>query len=631
MKPVLLLLGVIMSLHGYTQQVAKSLTTSKNFFIGFYEFLPADYSANPDKAYPLIIFLHGLGERGNGSSQLSRVTTHGIPKAIKEGHPMRFFWNGKWESFIVLSPQLSESYAVWQTSYVDEILAYAKKNLRIDPNRIALTGMSLGGGGTWSFASRTTANAQALSSIATICGTYKLADMSGIANANLPVWSFHASDDGAVPASNTHTAISRILSHKPAVIPYKTIWPTGNHGIWDRAYDTEYKWQNPNLYEWMLAQDKSLPVNRRPYTNAGADLTVTVGTALTLSGALSRDEDGKIVRYIWRRLSGPVTGKITSPVSEDGITKVTELGVGSYSFELKAVDDRADYTLDTIQVTVVAHATPNIPPVVKAGEDQITMALRAPLTGKESYDPDGTIVSYKWTLEEGPAQFLILEDQAGNTEVINLASGTYKFKLTATDNRGAVRSAIVTINEISTVLGVDFGRIELKSGNDKNIIRWTTTRERNNQYFDIERSADGSNFYSIGRVQGSDSSSTELQYSFEDTRPLRQTAYYRIRQVGHGHQVKYSELLKSRTTPQEILIYPVPAKGHVRIQMSGTYTGTALIRIHGLDGSLQISHQQHIHAGGPVLISLDQLKAGIYILELRTAEGRQLTTRLVKG
>ncbi len=93
-------------------------------------------------------------------------------------------------------------------------------------------------------------------------------------NANLPVWAFHAQDDGTVGAGCTTGAITAINNQNPVVKPYMTIWPTGQHWIWGRVYDTEYNWQNPNLYEWFLGQNKSLPPNKRPVANAGNPLSI---------------------------------------------------------------------------------------------------------------------------------------------------------------------------------------------------------------------------------------------------------------------------------------------------------------------------------------------------------------------
>ena len=92
-------------LPGFSQQVEKGLNSSTGDYLGFLEYKPADYSSNTTTKYPLIIFLHGIGERGNGTTMLQDVTCCGIPRIIRLGNKMRFTWNGKTETFLVLSPQ----------------------------------------------------------------------------------------------------------------------------------------------------------------------------------------------------------------------------------------------------------------------------------------------------------------------------------------------------------------------------------------------------------------------------------------------------------------------------------------------------------------------------------------------
>src|SRR5690242_2986530 len=101
------------------QQVAKGLTASNGQYIGFYEYKPTDYNPNATKKYPLIIFLHGIGERGNGTSDLVKVTYHAIPRMIAAGSTMTYKnpSTGQMETFLVLSPQLSTSYGWWETFY----------------------------------------------------------------------------------------------------------------------------------------------------------------------------------------------------------------------------------------------------------------------------------------------------------------------------------------------------------------------------------------------------------------------------------------------------------------------------------------------------------------------------------
>ena len=439
-KVVFLSILFIFLLHSgnntYAQQVARSLIAGNGTFIGFWEYKPVDYSANPTTKYPLIIFLHGIGERGNGTTQLSMLLGAGPPKlaAATTGVPMRFFWNGKWETFLVLSPQLSTGYSNWQNFYVDEMLNYAKTNMQIDTNRIFLTGLSLGGGGTWWYASSSLANARKFAAIAPVCGTCSVNSAANLANANLPVWAFHAVDDGVVGVSCTVNAINGINSYNPAVKPIMTLYPNGNHYIWDRSYDTIYDWHNPHLYEWFLGQDKSLPVNVLPNANAGSDITVqhTVGT-VNLNGAASSDPDGSLVRYVWRKISGPNAGTITNPGA--ATTTVTGLTwAGTYAYELTVADNRAAWDKDTVVVNVIM---PVGSPTARAGGFAL---INLPtnsfnLDGTTSTDPDGTIVSYSWSKVSGPNATFVNPNLAVAT-VTGLASGQYYFRLQVNDNNG---------------------------------------------------------------------------------------------------------------------------------------------------------------------------------------------------
>ena len=89
---------------------------------------------------------------------------------------MRFTWNGKTESFVVLIPQLHPKYSSWPSFYVNALIDYAVKQLRIDPNRIFVTGLSLGGGGTWIYASESVTNARRLAGIVPVVGPCQMSN-----------------------------------------------------------------------------------------------------------------------------------------------------------------------------------------------------------------------------------------------------------------------------------------------------------------------------------------------------------------------------------------------------------------------------------------------------------------------
>jgi predicted esterase len=452
MRTSLVALFLFVCLAANAQQEARSVKAKNGETIGFYEFTPDGYRKNGNEKYPVIIFLHGIGERGNGKSDLRKVLNVGIPKYIQKGHKMRFEWNGKSESFIVLSPQLNSRYGVWQNFYVEEMIKYAKKNLNIDKDRIFLTGLSLGGGGVWDFASETLNNAKQLAAIVPICGTCRMSNGGNIARADLPVWAFHATNDGRVTVGCTKSAISNIKKNNPTVEPNVTLWPTGNHGIWDRVYDPESEWSNPNMYEWLLGQSRKLRVNKKPVADAGPDVTVAVSEDPSLNGSRSYDSDGRIVRQVWKKISGPSSGIISNVIGT--VTMLTGLKTpGKYRYELTVVDDRADWSTDTIQVTVTNKTESNKKPVADAGDDISTTLPDNSVfvNGGSSKDPDGSIKKYKWTKTSGPNKYEIVNDDAVSTAIKNLAEGTYVFRLTITDNdnSSAYDELKVVVNEAS--------------------------------------------------------------------------------------------------------------------------------------------------------------------------------------
>ncbi len=611
------------------QQVARSLTTSSGLFMGFYEYVPVDYNVDPSVKYPVIIFLHGIGERGNGTTELSRVLANGIPRYIDGGHPMRFFWNGKWETFIVLSPQLNASYGYWANQYISAMLQHAKSNLRIDTNRVFLAGMSLGGGGVWTYATSSLSNAKQIAGIGAVCGICSGGTWCNFRDANLPVWAFHAQDDGSVGVGCTIGHINNINACTPSVKPYMTIWPNGNHWIWDRAFDTDYNWQNPNLFEWFLGQNKSLPVNNRPVARAGNNITISTTTGqVNLSGAASTDADGTLVRFIWRKISGPSFGTIANAVSTNGLSAVTGLSMpGVYAYELKAVDDRADYTLDTIQITVTNGIVSNIPPVAAAGQDRVIAATNATLNGTNSYDPDGSVVSYKWRMVDGPGQYTIDNDSTPTPYVYNLATGSYKFQLEAIDNAGAVSFDTVVILETSELLTVKFGEVKVRTGNEGILLEWSTFTEYNNEKFDIQTSSDGIAFRTIGVVKGSGTSLEPLQYKFSIAQVDAKEIYFRLRQTGFDGKVTYSAIVQKAaiSTGIRLNLQPNPVRNTLHVLIENAYKGALLIRITGLDGQTLKTHQINkqifnINTSIPV----KEFPAGIYTVEITMGVTREV-------
>ena len=237
-------------------ETAPPVHTAVNAYVndncaGYYKALPARYDSS-SKKYPLILFIHGIGELG---TDLTKMLRAGLPRLInRKMFPGDFEVNGQHFSFIVMSPQFKK----WPSnSDVKSVLDYAVSKFRVDTSRIYVTGLSMGGGVTWEF------NAQYGGSVAAmvpICGgswpDTKRAEK--IASFDVPVWAFHNMDDQTVPVSYTIDYVNKINSFNPAVKAKYTAWPTGGHDSWTKAYDPATKDDGKNMYQWMLQYKRAI-------------------------------------------------------------------------------------------------------------------------------------------------------------------------------------------------------------------------------------------------------------------------------------------------------------------------------------------------------------------------------------
>lgn len=216
---------------------------------GFYEALPLLYDSS-DKKYPLLLFLHGGGELGNGTTDLHLITKNSLTRRLHDkSFPVSFTVGEEEFSFIILSPQ----FRAWPSvTDVHEILQYALNNYRVDTQRIYLSGLSMGGGATWEYAG--SQYGKSIAAIVPICGA-SWADSTvakRIAKNDVPSWAFHNLDDSAVTVNSTRRYVNIIKTQNPAYPPKMTLWPVGGHDAWTQASDPEYREDGKNMYEWML-------------------------------------------------------------------------------------------------------------------------------------------------------------------------------------------------------------------------------------------------------------------------------------------------------------------------------------------------------------------------------------------
>lgn len=195
-------------------------------------YLPAEYESQPEKRWPLILFLHGAGERG---SNLDQVRNQGLAKQLEQDASF---------PFIVVSPQCPAER--WWPGEIGTLLALLddiESTYRVDTHRVYVTGLSMGGFGTWALAA---AYPERFAAIAPICG--KGEPYTAFRLKDTPTWVFHGAKDTVVPLRHSEEMVEALKNHGADVT--FTVYPEAEHDSWTQTYT------NPELYAWFLKHSK---------------------------------------------------------------------------------------------------------------------------------------------------------------------------------------------------------------------------------------------------------------------------------------------------------------------------------------------------------------------------------------
>ncbi|HSE56879.1 MAG TPA: PKD domain-containing protein [Candidatus Paceibacterota bacterium] len=335
----------------FMRTVAQKSVVSNSKTIYYYESLPKGYNTDTTRKWPLIIYHHGIGERGSTLQSLPAILNQ-FPIGTSN---LEYTVNGVNDSFIVMVPQLHETYSSWQNFFTQAMIDAAKSGLRVDTNRIYLVGWSLGGFQTWNFPQGSDTNAAQIAAIAPVAGGSSGPSLCKIATNKIGVWAFHAVDDSTVSVSTTDMAINNLnlCNPAPSPTPKYTRYTSGNHWIIGWVTDPNAP-SGSNLYQWLLTQSKTITTNTPPTANAGSDAIITLPTnSLTLSGS-GTDTGGSISAYSWTKVSG---GSATISTPAAASTAITGLVQGSYTFRLTVTDNGGLTASDDVNVTVNAAVT----------------------------------------------------------------------------------------------------------------------------------------------------------------------------------------------------------------------------------------------------------------------------------
>jgi dienelactone hydrolase len=326
-------------------------------------YLPQNYS--PDVSWPVILYLHGAGERGtDGVSQMS-VGLGPFVKARRDDFP-----------YVVVFPQCEDTQVpilqAWSPSSVDgkralAILAQVEKDFAIDPTRRILTGWSMGGYGTWSLGA---ADPSHWAALIPVSGGGQAA--WGASLAKVPIWAFAGADDAVVPARDTQQMVDAVRAAGGR--PRLTIVPNIGHDVWKTAYN------DSQVYVWLMNPQErpagatntgtgssSFAAHPGARSPAPADLEGPFVPALTIPNAISvrlGNDALRAIAYSAPKMiaSDSLTGSINdiySSTESSGYTFSVQFSRISYSGQLDRAYIKA-YAPEHLNLQLALRATMTI-------------------------------------------------------------------------------------------------------------------------------------------------------------------------------------------------------------------------------------------------------------------------------
>lgn len=232
-----IIVSILLCASGNSQQrkIKSDIIEKNNISLDYLFYLPEDYKNDKDKKWPTILFLHGMGERGD---DLELVKIHGVPKIVDSKKDFQF---------IAISPQCPIDF-VWRDEEMlialESLLLKIIKNFRVDKSRLYVTGLSMGGRGTWAIAAY---RSDLFAAAAPICGGGDPTTASRLTK--LPFWVFQGALDEVHFPKESEIMI-KSLKNKGGEVRY-TLYPELHHDSWTITYD------NSELYKWFLSKSNN--------------------------------------------------------------------------------------------------------------------------------------------------------------------------------------------------------------------------------------------------------------------------------------------------------------------------------------------------------------------------------------
>jgi hypothetical protein len=455
---------------------------------------PADYDTNQEPC-ALMIFFHGAGDAGyNGTEKLNSLYSNGSPLywAVNKNNPMIFKHpvTGKSSRFIIVAvqglipPGELEGWCLYPNEMDFIMKNDLLKNYRVNLNQVFCVGLSAGGQSVhYSLSTPGIMDVYACGIALSAAAPLLKAGLSAMKTKRIRVWGFHGDLDGRCPWNNTNNSANDYNAVAPNWYRFTSIgaghyleqFGCRGHAGWSAEMNPDYKETiqltdgksyQVNHYEWCLLMAKDsvaepLPPPPPPpavKANAGADRVVASKDVV-----LDCSQSINVSSAWWEIVSRP-TGA-GNPLADGGrydvavtngvpaVKTFSQCADGIWVWRLHVKNKYSQEDTDDVQITIASNApTINLPPVVgiwALGTIQLPVD-HVILDGSTSVDPDGRIVSYLWQVVSGPGTPVIAAPTSVSSNVTGLTQpGTYVFKHTITDDKGATASGTATVTVLA--------------------------------------------------------------------------------------------------------------------------------------------------------------------------------------
>jgi hypothetical protein len=316
----------------------------KTKYLLYTPFMPGNPS--PGTEYPLLVSLHGGSAIGDDANMLMEAAHENPAYLISQNR----WWN---LPFIVVSPQLKldPSFGVnyneqnWPPDLVDEVIEHVRTLYNIDPNRIYVTGISLGAAGAWNYA---VAYPDKVAALMPMGGKAPKSQACQIKD--IPIWAFHGENDGFVPPRFTTDMVNAIQQCQPqgAYIPKMNLSHSMGHDVWNQLFNLTGGY---DIYSWFLAFEKGNSSNKSPFVFTGVDRKVLLRPGPIYLTSEYFDSDGTITSVQWTQTGGSAR---TLQDVNTRFLRINDPVAGTFTFRLTVTDDDGAVSFDEVTLTILA-------------------------------------------------------------------------------------------------------------------------------------------------------------------------------------------------------------------------------------------------------------------------------------